>query len=497
MNNKVLIAIIAAVAVVAIVAAAVLLMGNGNNNSGPSTPDTPDTPVSDKVVDGSLWVLGNANNDTTIDNKDVTYIQNKIRDGGLTSEDRLWCDANYDGKVDQSDVDFVKKLIAGTSSTIYYRNYNGYDGATDTVKGSVVKFNVPDASKPIYLMLEGRCLAEEVLVVTSQNHDHYKVVAASKQCMDYNGQLQFFDESYTKKYGIEVMMTTNRNISPEEVATLEKKYNDGMLIMCMGAEDLYNKGIEEKISGYGTTQVIRLPSWEHGLCLSGTLTFGYLLGSQGNISGKSSWQMANEYADWNIKYSNIIIDATKNLTASQRKTIANFTVSESSDGVFTYSVSTAGGDPYNYSTKAGGNNLGSRFAGTDSNGSKSVTVEDIAQYARNVDVIVLQTAGEAFDSVGGPQRSVNTVNMGVRALNGYVTPNADIYSMSFAFFNGASHIISMVLYAQFMYGDTIKEIGDLDYKAIYKEYCKFTGWEDRDFGYLVIYSGPRHTTTPI
>ncbi len=494
MNNKVLIAAVAVIAIIAIAAAAILFMGNGNDKSGPTTPDEP---VSDKVVDGSLWVLGNANNDTTIDSKDVTYIENKIRNGGLTSEDRLWCDANNDGKIDQSDVDFVKKLIAGTSSTIYYRNYNGYDGDTDTVRGGVVKFNVPDASKPVYLMLEGRCLAEEVLVVTSQNHNHYKVVAASKQCMDYNGQLQFFDDSYTSKYGIEVMLTTNRNISPEEVATLEKKYSDGMLIMCMGADDLYNNGIEEKISGYGSTQVIRLPSWEHGLCLSGTLTFGYLLGSQGKIAGKSSWEMANEYADWNIKYTNIIIDATKNLTESQKKTIANFTISETSTNVFSYTVSTAGGDPYNYSTKSGGNNLGSKFAGTDSNGSKKITVEDIAEYARNVDVIVLQTAGEAFDPVAGPQRSIDTLNMGVRALNGYVSPNADIYSMSFAFFNGASHVISMVLYAQFMYGDTIKAIGDLDYKDIYKEYCKFTGWEDRDFGYLVVYSGPSHTTTPI
>ena len=475
MDKKLL--IIGVAIVVIVVIAAVVFIGLGGKSDDGS-----------QRVDGRLWILGNADGDLDIDNDDVKYIEERVKDKSLIrGDDKKWCDANYDSVIDQKDVDFVKTLIKGKSDVIYYQNYNGMDSNNNLIS-QVIKFRVPDADKPVYLMLEARCLAEEVLVVINKNPDHYKVVAASKQCFDYDGQLQFSKQTNPK-----VMQTTNSNITLDEITILEETYTDGSLILCMGADNYYNKGIEEKIAGYGNTQVVRLPSWERGLTLTGLMTFGYLFGSQGDIKGKTSWDMAQDYAKWNIKYTTIITEAVKDLKDSDKKTMANMVITET-NGTYVYKIQTSSSDPYNYSVEAGAKNFGDKFGSAQSGGNNvEISKSDLA-IMYDVDAIVLQTSGEAFDKINGPKRSTDCLNLGVSALDGWISPDADIYAMSFAFFNGAPYVISMILYAQFLYDD-IPAISKLDYKEIYKEYLDLIGWGDRDLSYLVIYSGPGHTKT--
>ena len=497
MDNKMMIIIgVVVVAVVAVAGGYFIFYGNGNPSasSGPADPT---------VING-LWVMGNADHDFDIDNDDVAYIEGKIANGNLSDADKFWCDANKDGAIDQKDVDFVKTLIDGKATTINYLNYNGVD-SKGKLLGGATTFNVPDADKPLYLMLEARCLAEEVLVTINKNLDHYIIVAASKQCKDYDGQLQFFSD--TAKYpaaGQNVMMTTNCNISAEEVATLERKFVEnsdstyssiakGNLVLCMGADNYYNKGIEEKISGYGSTQVVRLPSWENGYTVSGLMTFGYLFGSQGEITGTTSWEAANEYLTWNQKYNKIITDEVSKI--ADKKSMLNLSITESG-GAYTIKAQSTGTDPYNYSVLAGADNYGTKFSGTQANGSITVTKENIATYASDVDVIILQTPGEAFSATAGPTNSTNCLSTGISQLDGYVKTTADIYSMTFCILNGAPYIISMVYYAKYLYSDN-PVLGALDPEAIYDEYLDLVGWGSRDLGYLVLTSGPGHTTTPL
>ena len=74
-----------------------------------------------------LKVLGNANGDIYIDDKDVKIIEKLIADGA-SAEDNPLADANYDKKIDKADLEVVKNIIAGKSTKIWHANYHDTDG---------------------------------------------------------------------------------------------------------------------------------------------------------------------------------------------------------------------------------------------------------------------------------------------------------------------------------------------------------------------------------
>lgn len=114
MNSKALIAIaLVAVLVVAGAASALILMkGNGGSN--------------DNSLPCKLRVLGNANQDNYLDDKDVSYIQDVI--AGKIIWDRYndpLVDANNDGIIDNKDVTKVNNFINGKADTMLYLDQNG------------------------------------------------------------------------------------------------------------------------------------------------------------------------------------------------------------------------------------------------------------------------------------------------------------------------------------------------------------------------------------
>ena len=108
---------IAAVAILVVAGAGVGVYFMMNNNN--STPDGKDFDESS----GALLVYGNANEDGTIDDKDLTAIQALIDKG----EYEKIADANQDGKVDSDDKTFVEDMIAKKEMKIYYKDMT--DGA--------------------------------------------------------------------------------------------------------------------------------------------------------------------------------------------------------------------------------------------------------------------------------------------------------------------------------------------------------------------------------
>lgn len=113
MDSKALIAIVVVAIVVVAGAAAVVIVGNGSSSSS-----------SDNPVDCKLRVLGNANNDNYLDKDDVSFIQDIADKGAWDRKTYPLADANNDGIVDSSDVALVNKFLAGTSSTMYYLDWN-------------------------------------------------------------------------------------------------------------------------------------------------------------------------------------------------------------------------------------------------------------------------------------------------------------------------------------------------------------------------------------
>ena len=109
--------IIAVVAVIIVVAAAafVVLGGDSEKSEGDKNKEAL-APVLQKMSDDTadyparLMILGNANCDDDIDDKDVAYIEKLIKNGyDYTKE--FMADANYDGVIDEKDVELVKQLI--------------------------------------------------------------------------------------------------------------------------------------------------------------------------------------------------------------------------------------------------------------------------------------------------------------------------------------------------------------------------------------------------
>lgn len=99
--------------------------------------------IGDPIV---VQIMGNANMDQFVDDKDIAYVQGII---GGTNEKTKLADANNDGNVDQADIDYIQQIIKGTESELFYLNGNDevssvrhplntaivvYDNAAETVR---------------------------------------------------------------------------------------------------------------------------------------------------------------------------------------------------------------------------------------------------------------------------------------------------------------------------------------------------------------------------
>ena len=106
-KTAIIVTCVVAVAIVAIAAAAVLLMQEGDNGyrSSDST--------------GRLMIMGNANNDDYLDQKDVDALI-KLKNASDWAKDHPLADANNDGRITDADVEMVKRMVKREAMDIYY-----------------------------------------------------------------------------------------------------------------------------------------------------------------------------------------------------------------------------------------------------------------------------------------------------------------------------------------------------------------------------------------
>lgn len=112
MNNKMIFAIVAVVIVVAAGVGAFVLINNDSSDK-----DT-------RTYGNRLMVFGNANGDDYIDSDDVSKLESIISDienGGQWDKDsNPYADANQDGTIDSKDVEFVERMVKREAMTIYF-----------------------------------------------------------------------------------------------------------------------------------------------------------------------------------------------------------------------------------------------------------------------------------------------------------------------------------------------------------------------------------------
>jgi iron complex transport system substrate-binding protein len=106
MIDKKIAAVIIAVVIVAASVGAYAFLNRNNDNANSIDVDT------------SLTIMGNANNDYTIDSEDID-IATGVMNGTYSLSDYPLSDANNDGAVDSSDIAIIQKLVNRESTTVY------------------------------------------------------------------------------------------------------------------------------------------------------------------------------------------------------------------------------------------------------------------------------------------------------------------------------------------------------------------------------------------
>lgn len=329
MDKKMLMIIGVIVAIVVVVAAAYAL---GAFNGGGS-----DTPTADqdakknkealtKFLDGEnekaaiyptrLMVLGNADLNDIIDDQDIKKIQDIIKNPNYDYVANYFADANYDGLIDQKDIDMVKQL----------KDYNGY-------KGKINYLNVDyyirtyDNSGPLYTAntltqtLEMLCiLVPESIVATDDRCHKYGDVSKSKNgtfYKEFESIIDYGDENHKDKIG---NIGDRRSYTPEHILEVSRKYADGKLTVMLQSSRS-NTNLEDAFAGTGT-QAVRLPGWEKGCAANGVLTMGFLF---------HAFDKAQEYIAWHDGVMSQIEKAIEKIPENQRPKAATVTVGNTDD----------------------------------------------------------------------------------------------------------------------------------------------------------------------
>lgn len=324
--------IIAVIAIVVIVAAAcVFVFTNDSNNSESErneanikalTAELDKKYAASERYPADLLILGNADMDDDLDNDDIAAIQKLIG----TDYNYIECymaDANYDGYIDQKDVDYVKKLIDFEQEKVYYMNVD-FQIKSYLMKGELHLANI------ITQILECEC------IIAAD-----KIVATDERCAKPSSMGTFWTEfdailDYSKLGNI----GSHKSPNQETYAEIAKNYGNGYLTVWMNRASANNTGyMDDAFVNNEKIQIIRLPTWENDGTVNGILTAGYLF----NYDGCDSWNKAVEFVKWYKETDAKINGAMANVSDDQIKKVliyADATGSTSTD--FNTLLNTAG-----------------------------------------------------------------------------------------------------------------------------------------------------------
>ncbi|MCQ2069999.1 MAG: hypothetical protein MJZ68_02595 [archaeon] len=454
---------IIAVVVIAIVAVAAFMMTGNSNDEGEKV--SVDAYSSDPI----LWIRGNADGDKDIDDNDVKVIEAVIAANGSYATYE-WCDANNDNRIDQKDVDQVKAMIGKTAKKIAFKDIDG------RVNDFTVRENVN-------IIAVNKCQAEDVLIIINTDKDS-KIVGGDQQCKKYNNELCLnFGTDETKGEVLETG-TKNGEVQAEVVSKLIKQY--GHVEICLGSSSSYGSNLEADFGNDPAVSIVRLPSWEDGT-LSGVMTYGYLFGG---VLKNECWEQAEKYYSWYMKYYEPIVEEVAKIPVSERPHVLTLYVKDCYPGATNKVLSTTSGD-YERSEVAGGNNVGDYF-GT---GYVSFTGDEMAacEKIKGIDIIFVEPS--AIYGTDGKKGVIDAVQLGINELDGYITTDTKIYSISFMLTAGPGCVVSYVFFAQCCFPDNAV-FKNYDANEVFKEYLELIGWDKRSDVSDICCYGPGFTTSP-
>lgn len=223
----------------------------------------------DAYPDTYLTILGNAEYDNVIDVKDKDKINALVNSGkSIEYKDYYMYDANYDGKIDAEDAEFVQKIIDALASadpkngdswknvgTVHYVNVDKKIASYDMTKSNKV---ITLIAPPLDSVL---AMGGKDLVVGFDS----RIEKSGKYYPEYANTLD-----YTNPY-----LVGSCNDPRTEV--ISQAANDlGSVTVVCGNQQTYGPNMEGTFKGTNV-QVVRIASWEYGETMYGFMTLGFLL----------------------------------------------------------------------------------------------------------------------------------------------------------------------------------------------------------------------------
>ncbi|MBQ7978504.1 MAG: hypothetical protein IJ248_01960 [Candidatus Methanomethylophilaceae archaeon] len=444
-TTKMVVIIVAVVAVVAI--AAFFMMNNGGGSGDDKKGEIPDL----TEFPARLAVLGNANCDDYLDDKDVAYVEKLIKESNFDYAKEFMCDANYDGYIDDKDVDVIKKMIDYKQPTVYYFGVVDYDVReyhTDVANHYVCPLIAPPFDACLILgadLIKGA--DDRIVPETGNAHDRYTTA---------------LDLSKLVNVG------SCNTPSKEAIATLLKQNDNCMTLVC-GQHDYYADGYEDLFGSQGL-QIIRMGSWEGGVAIHGLLTTAYLL---------DRMDEAYDYLEWYDGVEDMVAKKMKSVT--ERKNAICFYTDQSEAGKICLLGNTAAENAM--LTKVNSYDIGTTIF--KARGGSSIVTGDKMQLTS--EQLASDVATYKIDTIIGltntPLQSKTTAAVMAEKYADFaermgtaVYSQIDLSIGGYVFASGLSEVIAQVVMGYVLYDDVFTKA---DIETVCNEYVEMLGIDEK------------------
>jgi iron complex transport system substrate-binding protein len=373
-----------------------------------------------------LGIYGNANEDDTIDMRDVTYT--KLVIFGKKPETEL-ANAYYDDEVDVLDVVQTKLIILGRESELTFVDI---DGETVTVHKPIERIIVSYYS-----------IAEMIRTLGAKD----KVVGVGDiVCKDHP---KFFpDLAKLPGIGLE---------SDPDIETILELEPDIVITLCRKWEP--PEVWDDKLKGTGI-DIVRVASWESDKIIAGIMKLAYILDEEEN---------ACEYVEWHKDYVDTIKERTSDIPEDKKpKVLLEASHHSYFPGVGTWTY--GGGSPPEFSVElAGGKSIAHDYVGD----LREVETEWVIY--QNPDVIIGREYMQGYETDDASVMKAHYDSiLGLPGFDQIRAVEEDrVYMMDSIILWGPTYLVGVTYFAKWFHPDLFD---DFDPQAVHQEYIdRFQG----------------------
>lgn len=460
MDTK-MIMIVAVVAIVAVAAGGAYVVMSDSDNDGTASENTANK-ESVKLTDFPcrLNVLGNANLDDYINSEDVTYVENLIAEGDIDYTKEFMCDVNFDGYINQTDVDLLKKMPTYGVDTVYYVN----------VDYKITSFNMDTPNKNVCTLISPPL--DTVLVL---NGDLVKGV-------DNRETTGYAKDRYADILDLKTIVDVGSCNEPDKEALAKLlEQNDGCITVVCGSTAWYGPTMETDFAGTGL-QVVRIPSWEGNKSIEGLLTLGYLL---------EEMTSAYTYLDWFDGIEEKVVEIAESVAEAKRPVgMVYYNIYE--DHV--HLLGGTSGENANLEKITMNVIMDDIYADCNTDPTKTdhveISNEEFAEYIEDYDVTYIFSD---FNAPFSPTTAAEIKEMYDKEVTrfGSALNGVNFIFIAGEFNTGVSKILNLLFMAEMIYPDEFAA-ANVDLKTIVNEYSAFLGHDTTVFGYdnmNLVYAG--------